>query len=357
MMNQLAKSRPPNTLPTSGMMMSLTSESTIFPNAAPMITATARSITLPLTAKPRNSLSIDMEPPRSMGRGCLRTASDGGLPGFAGANADHLLDRGHEDLAVTDLAGARGLHDRLDRALGERIGDHGLDLHLGQEIDDVLGAAIKLGMAFLASEALDLGDGEPGDAQLGQRLADFIELERLDDGFDFFHGGTPGRKGVSPAVTAKLTRCPGTLLARLVRRQRGPLVPRRRDRVAPILAESARRDADAHGGLAPLVLADLDKPYNLGDRLCGITHGHDFTGTAVMFDIGLEDAVEHVIGRQRILVGLVGTQFRRRRPGDDALRNHAAEAVAVMAKPVDERLGNVLQHAEATRHVAIERGI
>src|SRR4030095_12772240 len=141
-----------------------------------------------------------------------------------------------------------------------------------------------------------------------------------------------------------------------VRRQRGPLVPRRRDRVAPILAESPRCDTDAHGGLAALVLADLDEPYNLGDRLCGITHGHDFTRTPVMLDVRLEDAVEHIVRRQRILVGLGATALRPGRPRDDALRNDAAEAVAVMAKPVDERLGDVLQHPEAARHVAIERG-
>jgi hypothetical protein len=38
-----------------GMMMSATNDSTIFPNAAPMITPTARSTTLPLTANSLNS--------------------------------------------------------------------------------------------------------------------------------------------------------------------------------------------------------------------------------------------------------------------------------------------------------------
>jgi hypothetical protein len=44
--------------PMIGMMMSETSESTILPKAAPMITATARSTTLPFIAKSRNSLSM-----------------------------------------------------------------------------------------------------------------------------------------------------------------------------------------------------------------------------------------------------------------------------------------------------------
>ncbi|CFP59731.1 Uncharacterised protein [Bordetella pertussis] len=47
---------PPRMKLTRGITTSLTSESTILPNAAPMITPTARSIALPLTAKSRNSL-------------------------------------------------------------------------------------------------------------------------------------------------------------------------------------------------------------------------------------------------------------------------------------------------------------
>ena len=46
--------------PTTGMMMSLTSESTILPNAAPMMTPTARSTTLPLAANSLNSVASPM---------------------------------------------------------------------------------------------------------------------------------------------------------------------------------------------------------------------------------------------------------------------------------------------------------
>ena len=54
------KSSPPVTRLISGMMMSLTSESTIFPKAPPMMMPTARSTTLPLTANSRNSLAKDI---------------------------------------------------------------------------------------------------------------------------------------------------------------------------------------------------------------------------------------------------------------------------------------------------------
>src|SRR5213076_955437 len=107
MMNQLLKSSPPKMRLTTGMIRSLTSESTIFPNAAPMITPTARSTTLPLTANSRNSLMNDISPP------CAKaTVAWGGInpgpqeilhrrfAGFAGTDPDRLLDTGHEDLAI-----------------------------------------------------------------------------------------------------------------------------------------------------------------------------------------------------------------------------------------------------------------
>src|SRR3954462_3525029 len=111
---------------TTGMMRSFTNGSTILPNAAPMMTPTARSTTLPLTANSRNSLANDIDSP----------GLDGGFPGLAGADADDLLDRGDEDLAVADLARAGGADDRLDRALDHVVGKDDLDAHLPQEVDD-----------------------------------------------------------------------------------------------------------------------------------------------------------------------------------------------------------------------------
>ena len=70
------------------------------------------------------------------------------------------------------------------------VGEHDLDLHLGQEVDDVFGAAIELGVALLAAEALGLGDGDALQADLLQRLLHFVELERLDDRFDLFHAAS-----------------------------------------------------------------------------------------------------------------------------------------------------------------------
>src|SRR5262245_59700720 len=61
-MNRLLKSTCPSIIPMGGMITSLTSEVTILPNAAPMITPTARSMTFPRAANSLNSFSIALPP-------------------------------------------------------------------------------------------------------------------------------------------------------------------------------------------------------------------------------------------------------------------------------------------------------
>ncbi|CKG22296.1 Uncharacterised protein [Streptococcus pneumoniae] len=52
------KSTPPNTIPSNGVMISFTKELTILPNAAPITTPTAKSITFPLKANFLNSFHM-----------------------------------------------------------------------------------------------------------------------------------------------------------------------------------------------------------------------------------------------------------------------------------------------------------
>src|SRR3546814_7004885 len=46
-------------------------------------------------------------------------------------------------------------------------------------------------MPLLPAEALGLGDGDAGHADFVKGLLHFIQLERLDDRLDFFHGALP----------------------------------------------------------------------------------------------------------------------------------------------------------------------
>src|SRR5262249_3925094 len=85
--------------------------------------------------------------------------------------------------------GGRG--DGVDGFVDLIGGDRHFDLDLRQEAHRVFRAAIDFGVALLTSIALDLGHGHPVHADSGKRVADLVELERLDDGHDDFHGYCP----------------------------------------------------------------------------------------------------------------------------------------------------------------------
>src|SRR5579884_1499488 len=117
---------------------------------------------------------------------------DGLGAALAGADADAVLQRQDEDFAVADAAlgaGAPGLHDGVDGRLDEVLVDGDLELHLAQQVDGQLVAAVDLGMALLATEALDVDDGQAEDLDLVKGLLDGLELGRLDNGQDQFHEG------------------------------------------------------------------------------------------------------------------------------------------------------------------------
>ena len=71
-------------------------------------------------------------------------------------------------------------------------------LIFGQEIDGVFAAAINFGVAFLAAEAFDFGDGHAFDADFAERVFDFLQFERFDDRFDFFHSFSKWNSSVAP---------------------------------------------------------------------------------------------------------------------------------------------------------------
>src|SRR5689334_10659556 len=91
-----------------------------------------------------------------------------------------------------------------------------------------------------------------------------------------------------------------------------------RDRHASVAAEGARRDLDARRKLAAFVFAEVDQPK---DFFCGgLIHAGlaEFAEPAVFFHIERYDAVQQIVGRERVLVRLVRAKFGRRRTIEDA---------------------------------------
>src|ERR1044071_6967706 len=101
---------------------------------------------------------------------CIRSS-------FPRPDPDHIFYIEHENFPVADATGTRGLENRLHCRLDLIRQEDDLDFDLGQEVNDILGAAVQLGVAFLAAEPLRLGDGDPLDTDLMKRLFHLVKLE------------------------------------------------------------------------------------------------------------------------------------------------------------------------------------
>src|SRR5207244_9138715 len=88
------------------------------------------------------------------------------------------------------------------------------------------------------------------------------------------------------------------------------------DRIATVAAEIPQRHLDAGRRLPALVLGEVEHARDLHHRLTVEARLDDFCDRLLTLDQPFEDAVEQVVGRQRVLVGLVLAQLRARRAGE-----------------------------------------
>src|SRR5215510_5661577 len=102
-----------------------------------------------------------------------------------------MVEVDDEDLAVADLSGLGSGGDGVDGLVDLIGGDSDLDLDLGQEAHGIFGAAIDFRMAFLPAIPLDFRHRETVNADGGQGVTDFFQLEWLDDRHNNFHGSYP----------------------------------------------------------------------------------------------------------------------------------------------------------------------
>src|SRR4029079_4661648 len=131
--------------------------------------------------------------------------------GFAGADADGVVDVVDEDFSVADLAGFGGRGDGLDDLVGLVAWNGDFDLDLRQEVHGAFGGAIVFSVAPRAPITFDLGDGQPVPPRRSQCVTDLVELERLDDGHDYFHGFDPRLARTQPTGRTRQRR--GLMLA------------------------------------------------------------------------------------------------------------------------------------------------
>jgi len=119
-----------------------------------------------------------------------RVGIDGGQSGvihLTRADANHPLDRLHEDLSVAHLAGAGGGQNRLHARLDEGLGADHLDFDFLVEFHDQRGPAILLEPLVLTTVPADPTQRDAGDAGPEQGRFDFGEAVGTNDRRDQLH--------------------------------------------------------------------------------------------------------------------------------------------------------------------------
>src|SRR5262245_35999161 len=145
-MNRSLKSTPPRSRPIGGIRISLTSEVTMVPKAAPMITPTARSTTLPRMMNVLNSFSMApllprgaMRAPAGLGARTLYNGPAGRATGLAagdvgvrrgalGGTVHTHPDSGHPEARADPVKELLG-HEPERNTEDHRVRDQVLDSH------------------------------------------------------------------------------------------------------------------------------------------------------------------------------------------------------------------------------------
>src|SRR5262249_6051400 len=106
---------------------------------------------------------------------------------LTGADANRLLHRQDEDLAVADVARAGVPEDRLDDQALVLVLDHDLHLELRPYVDRQARPAVGLDDALLTSRSLHLADRQGGESPLEQLGPDRLERLVADECLDLLH--------------------------------------------------------------------------------------------------------------------------------------------------------------------------
>src|SRR5205823_15024258 len=82
-------------------------------------------------------------------------------PSLLISNADRFVNLREENLAIADLSGTRGIHDRIYGPFHHVVSQYHFQFDFGNQIHGVLSSTIKLSMTFLPPVAAGLEHGHP----------------------------------------------------------------------------------------------------------------------------------------------------------------------------------------------------
>ena len=104
---------------------------------------------------------------------------------FTGPDSNGVFNVSDKDFSVPDFAGVGSGSYRFNDGINKVFADDSFELHLGQEVDNIFRTAVEFGVAFLTTEAFDLGHGDTADAYHAECIANLIQQERFDNRSDF----------------------------------------------------------------------------------------------------------------------------------------------------------------------------
>src|SRR5699024_5980778 len=109
--------------------------------------------------------------------------------------------------------------------------------------------------------------------------------------------------------------------------------------------------------LLALISIGIDEPYHAPNVFLTKARVDDFLCGLPAYEIAVDDFIENIIRRKRILVRLVGAKLRARRFGERALGNgiESSSRVESSADGVNHLLGHVGDGCKSAGSVAVER--
>src|SRR6266550_6917451 len=122
-----------------------------------------------------------------------------GVPSLLISNADRLVGLGQENLAVSNLSAACGIHDRVYCSFHHVISQYHFQLDFWNQIHGVLSSAIKFSMSFLPSVTSGFEHGHSFNANVVKCGLHRLQLRSLDHSFNFCHR-TPSQEQISLAA-------------------------------------------------------------------------------------------------------------------------------------------------------------